>query len=75
MKPPLTFRIVKARRKDGLPGCRVRVKDGNNKLIFLTQVYKSKASARNAIALMQAHAASARVVDETAPKVRPRLAR
>lgn len=75
MKSPLTFRIVKAHRPDGLPGFRVRVMDGNNRRIFWTQAYKSKESAKKAIALMQGHAAAGKVVDETLLKVAPRLFR
>jgi uncharacterized protein YegP (UPF0339 family) len=61
----MTFRIVWAKRKDGKWGWRVHVEDGNHKLIFWTQVYKIKASAEHAIALMRAKAATARIVDDT----------
>ena len=59
----MRFTIVSARRKDGKPGYRVHVQDGNNKLIFWTEVYKLKPSAQTAIALMKEYAASARVID------------
>jgi uncharacterized protein YegP (UPF0339 family) len=39
--------------------------EGNNELIWWTEVYKSKASAQHAIDLMQANAASAKVYDLT----------
>lgn len=61
----MRFKIVWGRRRDGSRGYRVHVKDGNNKLIFWTQVYKHKRSALRAIELMQTYARTAEVVDKT----------
>ena len=69
----MRFKIVWGRRKDGRRGYRVHVKDGNNRLIFGTQVYKYKRSAEHAIALMKANAATAQVVDTTMGSTSRRL--
>jgi uncharacterized protein YegP (UPF0339 family) len=73
----MKFRIVWGHRRDGRLGYRVRVKDGNNKLIFWTQVYKHKRSALRAIELMQTYASTAEVVDKTklGDSLKPRQAR
>ena len=46
-------------------GYRARIKGGNNEIMFVSEVYTTKASAQNAIDVVKAGAASARVEDET----------
>jgi uncharacterized protein YegP (UPF0339 family) len=46
-------------------GYRARIKGGNNELMFLTEVYTTKASAQNAINVVKANAATAVVYDRT----------
>lgn len=46
-------------------GYRARIKGGNNEIMFVTEVYTSKASAQNAINVVKANAATATVYDRT----------
>ncbi len=54
------FEIVRASG-----GYRAHIKGGNNELIFWTEVYATKASARHAIEVVQRSATSAQVYDRT----------
>lgn len=47
-------------------GCRVHVwSDGNNKVLFWSQVYDDLATAKHAIRILQTQAATAKVTDRT----------
>ncbi|HEX8646591.1 MAG TPA: DUF1508 domain-containing protein [Thermoleophilaceae bacterium] len=46
-------------------GYRARIKGGNNELMFLSEVYTTKASAQHAIDVVKANASFASVYDRT----------
>ena len=46
-------------------GYRAHIKGGNNELIFWTEVYTTKASARHAIDVVKGFAANALIYDRT----------
>lgn len=46
-------------------GYRVRIRGNNRETMFLSEVYTTKASARHAIAVVKAGAATASVIDAT----------